>query len=395
MSFTPLQRLVAQVTLEAIADLGFALGGGLALHAHGLGDRLSLDLDFYVTRFDQDLFDRAEAATLAGLRDRGYVAEVGHSDTWLRQILVTDPHSGDQVVLDLGQDYRQHPPILITGLGPVIDLPDAAASKARALNDRRAARDYLDIHALLTQTGWTPQSLFAALRDNLRPVITVAEFAADLAAAGDQDPEDYHAYGLTDADITRLAADFTHLGGPTTRHRGISSMTTVAASVHRLRSWAVAVALLLSTLVAGVPPTSMEWPGSQALCADVAVTVAVNPDHTPTTDLLDYRITAGHSHGPPAIINGSASNGHTYYVLAGATPALVHNTAKDCGDDNLGEEIKEHALDPAEDARKKVEDLHGAAEELGGSIDDVIESVGPPPRHWQRQLGPPIKLRRP
>jgi hypothetical protein len=37
----------------------------------------------------------------------------------------------------------------------------------------------------------------------------VAEFAADLAAAGDQDPEDYHAYGLTDADITRLAADFT------------------------------------------------------------------------------------------------------------------------------------------------------------------------------------------
>lgn len=209
MSFTPLQRLVAQVTLEAIADLGFALGGGQALHAHGLGDRLSLDLDFYVTRFDQDLFDRAETATLAALRDRGYQAEVGHSDTWLRQIHVTDPHSGDQVVLDLGQDYRQHPPILITGLGPVIDLPDAAASKARALNDRRAARDYLDIHALLTQTGWTPQRLFAALRDNLRPVITAGEFAADLAAAGDQDPEDYHAYGLTDADITRLAADFT------------------------------------------------------------------------------------------------------------------------------------------------------------------------------------------
>jgi hypothetical protein len=146
VSFTPLQRLVAQVTLEAIADLGFALGGGQALHAHGLGDRLSL---------------------------------------------------------------RQHPPVVIVGLGPVIDLPDAAASKARALNDRRAARDYLDIHALLTHTGWTPARLFAALRDNLRPVITAAEFAADLAAAGDQDPEDYHAYGLTDADIIRLAADFT------------------------------------------------------------------------------------------------------------------------------------------------------------------------------------------
>ena len=162
MSFTPFQRLIAQHTLDAIADLGFALGGGQALHAHGLGDRLSLDLDFYVTRFDQDLFDRAETATLTALRELRYQAEVGHSDTWLRQIIVTDPATGEQVLLDLGQDYRQHPPIVITGLGPVIDLPDAAASKARALNDRRAARDYLDLHALLTQPGWTPARLFAA-----------------------------------------------------------------------------------------------------------------------------------------------------------------------------------------------------------------------------------------
>ncbi|HET8681071.1 MAG TPA: nucleotidyl transferase AbiEii/AbiGii toxin family protein [Micromonosporaceae bacterium] len=209
MSFTPFQHIIAQLTLEAIADLGFALGGGQALHAHGYGDRLSLDLDFYVTRFDQDLFDRGETATLAALRARGYTAQIGHSDTWLRQILVNDPTTGEQVVLDLGQDYRQNPPIVITGLGPVIDLPDAAASKARALNDRRAARDYLDIHALLSQAAWTPARLFTALRDNLRPIITVEEFAADLAAAGNQDPEDYHAYGLTDADITRLAADFT------------------------------------------------------------------------------------------------------------------------------------------------------------------------------------------
>jgi predicted nucleotidyltransferase component of viral defense system len=209
VSFTPFQRLIAQLTLEAIADLGFALGGGQALHAHGYGDRLSLDLDFYVTNFDQDLFDRAEEATLAALRARGFVAQVGHSDTWLRQILVNDPATGEQVVLDLGQDYRQNPPIAITGIGPVIDLPDAAASKARALNDRRAARDYLDIHALLSQTGWTPARLFTALRDNLRPVVTAEEFAADLAAAGEQDPEDYHAYGLTDTDIARLTADFT------------------------------------------------------------------------------------------------------------------------------------------------------------------------------------------
>jgi Nucleotidyl transferase AbiEii toxin, Type IV TA system len=145
VSFTSVQRFIAQLTLEAIADLGFALGGGQALHAHGYGERLSRDLDFYIPQFEQDLFDRAEAATLAVLRAHGYTAEVGHRDTWLRQILVTDPASGERVVLDLGQDYRQNPPVAIAGIGPVIDLPDAAASKARALNDRRAARDYLDI----------------------------------------------------------------------------------------------------------------------------------------------------------------------------------------------------------------------------------------------------------
>ena len=209
MSFTPFQKLIAQLTLEAIADLGFALGGGQALHAHGYGDRLSRDLDFYIPQFEQDLFDQAEVAVLAALRAVGYQAVVGHSDSWLRQILIADPATGEQIILDLGQDYREQPPVVIADLGPVIAMPDAAASKARALNDRRAARDYLDIHALLAGAQWTPHSLFAALHDKLRPTITVDEFAADLAAAADQDPDDYGIYGLTPNDILRLGHDFT------------------------------------------------------------------------------------------------------------------------------------------------------------------------------------------
>lgn len=104
--------------------------------------------------------------------------------------------------------------------------------------------------------------------------------------------------------------------------------TVTGTGGHRLRSWATAVVALLSTVLGLFPSTSMVWPGSQTACADVAVTVAVNPDHTPTAHLLDYRITAGHSHGPPATINGPAANGHTYYILADDTPVLVHN----CGD---------------------------------------------------------------
>jgi hypothetical protein len=208
LSFTPFQQAVARLVLDAIADLGFALGGGQALHAHGYGDRPSMDLDFYQTQFDSEVFDHAEKAVLEALADKGYRAKVGHADSWLRQIIVTDSASGEQVAVDLGQDYREHPPVVVAGLGPVIAPTDAAASKARALNDRRAPRDYLDIYALLTR-GWTPGTLFAALRDQLRPTLTVEEFAADLAAAGDQDPEDYASYGLEQYDVTQLAEQFT------------------------------------------------------------------------------------------------------------------------------------------------------------------------------------------
>lgn len=208
MSFTDFQQSVARLVLDAIGNLGFALGGGQALHAHGYGDRPSMDLDFYQTLFDEGVFNQAETLVLGAVRAVGYDGVVGHSDSWLRQIIVTNPATSEQVALDLGQDYRQHPPVLIAHLGPVIDHADAAASKARALNDRRAARDYLDIHALLSSGAWTPVSLYMALHDQLRPTLTVEQFAADLAAAGEQDPEDYAVYGLNAEDIAHLAATF-------------------------------------------------------------------------------------------------------------------------------------------------------------------------------------------
>lgn len=68
-----------------------SLSAGARHSAHGYGDRLSLDLDFYVPQFEQSLFDQAEAAVLAALHAAGYQANVGHSDSWLRQIIVTDP----------------------------------------------------------------------------------------------------------------------------------------------------------------------------------------------------------------------------------------------------------------------------------------------------------------
>jgi hypothetical protein len=61
-------------------------------------------------------------------------------------ILVTDPASGEQVVLDLGQGYRQNPPVAIAGIGPVI---------AYGLNDADIAR---------LATGWNLNLVASAAR---------------------------------------------------------------------------------------------------------------------------------------------------------------------------------------------------------------------------------------
>jgi len=67
-------------------------------------------------------------------------------------------------------------------------------------------------------------TLFQALHDQLRPTITVDEFATDLAAASDQDPEDHAAHGLGPADIVRISQHFTAWeqqlrdAAPVTRH---------------------------------------------------------------------------------------------------------------------------------------------------------------------------------
>jgi hypothetical protein len=87
----------------------------------------------------------------------------------------------------------------------IADLDPPARARAGPVRPGATTRHPRPAHPDRLDTA----HLFAALRDNLRPVVTVDEFAADLAAAGDQDPEDYHAYGLSDADISRLVAAFT------------------------------------------------------------------------------------------------------------------------------------------------------------------------------------------
>lgn len=92
---------------------------------------------------------------------------------------------------------------------------------------------------------------------------------------------------------------------------------------------AVALLVVVSTVASAlISSASMVWPGSQSLSAGVAVNAAVNVHNRGSSDYSEYRVSAGHSHGPPTVVNVQFCHDQTYYVLAGNTPVLVHN----CGD---------------------------------------------------------------
>ncbi|MPZ26105.1 MAG: hypothetical protein GEV12_06555 [Micromonosporaceae bacterium] len=196
---------LARHALAALDQYGFVLAGGYAFHLHQVTDRLSRDVDLFTDRFDAEVFNLAERAVLDAYRRQGWQATVGVSLDVFRQILVVDPETGAEAVVDLGFDARDHPPARLD-VGPVLALEDAAASKIRTLIDREAARDYLDVHGLLTQGRFTAAEL-VDLAKGIDPNVTSEVVAAVLERSTMPEDEEYLAYGIPAAAQNRLHAD--------------------------------------------------------------------------------------------------------------------------------------------------------------------------------------------
>ena len=81
---------VSQVVLKAVEPYGFALGGGYALQAHGIIDRLSTDIDSYTQNPDAELFNAAEQAVIEALESNGLQCLLIHSDSWFRALSAID-----------------------------------------------------------------------------------------------------------------------------------------------------------------------------------------------------------------------------------------------------------------------------------------------------------------
>src|SRR5689334_22535823 len=172
----PLHRRIAEVALRAAEPYGFCLAGGYAVQQHGLVDRRSEDVDLFTTA-GADFGAAVEAVTSALRADGLAVDLVRRADTFAR---LRAEDGGTAANLDLGVDWRAHPPARLE-IGPVLHVDDAVANKVCALYSRAAVRDYIDVHGILTSGRYSSDELLRIAAEH-DPGFDGAMFAEALRA---------------------------------------------------------------------------------------------------------------------------------------------------------------------------------------------------------------------
>ncbi|HEY1644534.1 MAG TPA: nucleotidyl transferase AbiEii/AbiGii toxin family protein [Streptosporangiaceae bacterium] len=172
---------VATIALSVAARRGFALGGGNALMAHGVIDRMTQDVDVFSDESDAvaAVAGEVEAALqAAGLRTERRDQDSGLADLFyglgdgLAEWIVTAP-GGEQMMLQLAYFDRARKPVIME-FGPVLDLEDVVGGKVCALASRAEPRDYLDTAAALDRYTIAEMIRFARRLD---PGLTDEDFA--------------------------------------------------------------------------------------------------------------------------------------------------------------------------------------------------------------------------
>jgi hypothetical protein len=157
----PRHRAIAAIALEVGGPFGFALAGGYAVHAHGIGERPSGDVDLFTDWHRRADFPGAVDAVIKALEQNNYSVRVlAHGDTFAR-LLVATSHAGETNEpdkIELAADWRANPPVMLD-VGPVLHLNDAVANKMCALYGRALPRDFLDIDAVLRSGRFSREEL--------------------------------------------------------------------------------------------------------------------------------------------------------------------------------------------------------------------------------------------
>jgi Nucleotidyl transferase AbiEii toxin, Type IV TA system len=192
----PLQERVARIALALPGAEGLALAGGGAMLAHELVDRPTQDVDMFTT--DEDVAVLADTL-VAALQNTGLLVVVeARSTTYIRLTVTED--SGLACKVELARDARIRPPVLLD-VGAVLHPEEIAADKVLALFGRAAARDFVDVAALLQRFPAERLLDLAAEKD---PGFDRLHFAAALHSVARFEDSDFAAFGLLTADVAVL-----------------------------------------------------------------------------------------------------------------------------------------------------------------------------------------------
>ncbi|UIX33455.1 nucleotidyl transferase AbiEii/AbiGii toxin family protein [Streptomyces sp. GQFP] len=185
------RRLLADV-ISIGTPYPLVITGGYAVQAHGLVDRLSQDIDVATE-------NPAPMATIAqdlqqGLAHRGWQATVISVDPLSARLLVASPDTGADCEVDVLKENFWAPPEL-TEHGPVLAFDDVIGTKVRALADRGAVRDLIDVHA--AADSHTLQDLERLGERHGRGEFRLQDLRERLGGAEWLDDDEFAAYGLT------------------------------------------------------------------------------------------------------------------------------------------------------------------------------------------------------
>ncbi|MGM9386951.1 nucleotidyl transferase AbiEii/AbiGii toxin family protein [Streptomyces antibioticus] len=193
-------RLLADViALGSPYPLG--LTGGYAVRAHHLVNRPSQDLDVAT----DNPAPRADiAVTLrAGPAARGWTVHALETAPLSARFTVTDPATGQDCEAAILKEIFWRP-VVQSPYGPVLTEEDVIGTKVRALADRGAPRDLIDVFA--ASRRWPNAELEEFGRRHARGRFEREDLQANLTGAEWTDDEAFAAYGLDEATITALRA---------------------------------------------------------------------------------------------------------------------------------------------------------------------------------------------
>lgn len=207
------RRAVTRLVLGPLAPLDFALAGAGALMEHGIVDRPTFDVDAFTTGRGTDLFAHAHTLVHSSLDSAGWSCELVRRHDEFVTIETKSRTTGAVFGIDLGVDWRAHPPVTLS-VGPVLAVDDAVSAKLVALCSRREIRDALDVDSI-RQLGQYSDADLLAMAGNRDPGFSREVLTSTIVSFTSADAAIAAHYDVAEAEwgqvLTRLSHAFSSL----------------------------------------------------------------------------------------------------------------------------------------------------------------------------------------